>query len=52
MVHVRIRSVMGGTRSTSWLALTALLVLCSCWMLAGGQTCSLSGTYYIASELL
>ena len=40
--------VMGGIMSTSWLALTALLVLCNCWMLAGGQTCSLSGTYYIA----
>ena len=37
----------------SWLALTVLLVLssCSCWMLAGGQTCSTNGDYYLARFL-
>jgi len=36
--------------SMSWLFLVALLVLNSySWMLAGGQTCSISGTSYVAS---
>jgi len=43
----------GAGISMSWLTLTALLVLssCSCWMLAGGQTCSLSGSSYVMQEI-
>ena len=40
---------MAGGMPTSWLAMATLLMLSGCsWMLAEGQTCSLSGIYLLS----
>jgi len=49
-LQVRLEEDMAGGMHTSWFAMATLLMLSGCsWMLAEGQTCSLSGIYLFNS---